>query len=188
MKTLKKSRESKGLSQRKLASLASISYKSLQLVEGGTSDPRLSTLEHIATALGYPAHILKEEIEAIFELPVDAIKMISIKICREGGASWKIWLFNFVDAFRHHKTKEYIEVAPISKTPEKIKALLASTVEMLCEEMEIKTPEWCRGVSELSEPWFVSGVENLKAMALVESPVHFRKRNIFVLENFLKRA
>ncbi|NCO37375.1 MAG: hypothetical protein COZ06_23865 [Armatimonadetes bacterium CG_4_10_14_3_um_filter_66_18] len=40
----------------------------------------------------------------------------------------------------------------------------------------------------LPEPWFVSGIENLKATALVESPTHFRKRRIFVLGNFLERA
>jgi hypothetical protein len=34
----------------------------------------------------------------------------------------------------------------------------------------------------------VSGVENLKAMALVESPAWFRRRNVFVLGNFLNRA
>jgi hypothetical protein len=34
----------------------------------------------------------------------------------------------------------------------------------------------------------VAGRESLKAMALVESPVWFRRRNIFVLGNFLDRA
>ena len=46
----------------------------------------------------------------------------------------------------------------------------------------------CAGVGALATPWFVAGVENLKALALVESPTHFRKRNIFVLGNFLSRA
>lgn len=40
----------------------------------------------------------------------------------------------------------------------------------------------------LPEPWFVAGVENLKATALVESPLPFRRNNIFVLGNFLSRA
>jgi hypothetical protein len=43
-------------------------------------------------------------------------------------------------------------------------------------------------VEALDSPWFVAGIENLKASALVESPVRFRKRNIFVLANFLERA
>ena len=37
-------------------------------------------------------------------------------------------------------------------------------------------------------PWFVSGMENLKAIALAESPLRFRIRKIFVLSNFLSRA
>jgi hypothetical protein len=40
----------------------------------------------------------------------------------------------------------------------------------------------------LSEPWFVSGMENLKASALLESPLPFRRNNVFVLGNFLSRA
>ena len=67
-------------------------------------------------------------------------------------------------------------------------ALLASTVEMLCAERRMPVPWWCGGAGILPAPWFVSGVENLKALALVESPAHFRKRNIFVLANFLARA
>jgi hypothetical protein len=38
------------------------------------------------------------------------------------------------------------------------------------------------------DPWFVSGMENLKAITLVESPLHFRRRKIFVLGNFLSRV
>lgn len=67
-------------------------------------------------------------------------------------------------------------------------ALLASTVECLCDELHLKTPEWIMDVPALKEPWFVAGVENLKAMAIVESPVYFRRRLIFVLENFLDRV
>ena len=40
----------------------------------------------------------------------------------------------------------------------------------------------------LDKPWFVSGFENLKSTALIESPLNFRKRNIFVLGNFLTRV
>jgi hypothetical protein len=40
----------------------------------------------------------------------------------------------------------------------------------------------------LPRPWFVAGVENLKATALVESPLPFRRNNVFVLGNFLSRA
>lgn len=40
----------------------------------------------------------------------------------------------------------------------------------------------------IQPPWFVAGMENLKAIALAESPLRFRLRKIFVLENFLSRV
>ena len=49
-------------------------------------------------------------------------------------------------------------------------------------------PPWTGGVGPLERPWFVSGYENLKASALVESPARFRSRNVFVLAGFLDRV
>jgi hypothetical protein len=43
-------------------------------------------------------------------------------------------------------------------------------------------------VPTCKDPWFVSGMENINAIALVESPLQFRIRKIFVLENFLIRV
>lgn len=187
MKALKVLREVKGISQRRLALLAKLSYKSLQLIESGGHDPKISTLQQIANGLGYPPHIVEERVATLFELPPDSIAVISARIAEEGENSWKIWLFNFVDAFRVAKKEEYVRTPPVEKTPQKVKALLASTAEMLCEELQIEKPLWCEAIPALDIPWFVAGVENLKAMGLVESPAHFRKRNIFVLNNFLER-
>jgi len=49
-------------------------------------------------------------------------------------------------------------------------------------------PDWAQKDHCLPEPWFVAEMESLKASALVESPAYYKKNNIFVLENFLKRA
>ena len=76
----------------------------------------------------------------------------------------------------------------IARTRALMRALIASTVETLCADLSLEAPEWCRGVSRLDRPWFVSGVENLKASALVESPSRYRMRNVFVLANFLERV
>lgn len=100
---------------------------------------------------------------------------------------WKIHLMNFVDSFRHYKNPEQI-VEPFELNSDKMDALLASTAEYLCAELGIERPKWLRTVPAVKDPWFVSGMENLKAIALVESPVYFRIRKIFVLENFLSRA
>lgn len=175
------------ISQRRLASLAGISYKSLQLIEAGGHDARLSTLESIARSMGYPPNIIARELATLFTQPVASIAMTAARICKEGKDSWRIHLFNFVDAFRCERDEAYIASPPPDDTPPKVAALVASTVESLCAEMELAAPWWCDGIPPLAEPWFVADVENLKASALVESPAHFRKRNIFVLANFLER-
>ncbi len=100
---------------------------------------------------------------------------------------WKIYLMDFVDDLRYSKDSKMIE-SPIALSHEKFDALLASTVSYLCDEMSINIPEWVHNVPPCKHPWFIAGMENLKAIAIVESPVHFRIRKIFVLENFLSRA
>lgn len=117
--------------------------------------------------------------------------MITIKDTRkkidQDPENWSIYLMDFVDDFRYYKDPRAIE-EPFELSNEKFDALLASTVEYLCDELHIPPPEWVKNVPACKEPWFVSGLENLKAIALSESPVHFRLRKIFVLENFLERV
>lgn len=171
-----------------MAELAHVSFRSVQLIEAGGHDPQISSLEKIARALGYPSGIIENCIQKIFQLPVDSAALASERLVLEGEEHWKIALFEFVDAFRTVQEKHsYIETPLAPGLSFKMKALFASTVETLCYDANLPAPEWCQGIEGLPEPWFVSGVENLKAMALVESSVHFRKRNIFVLENFLER-
>ncbi len=189
MFSLKSIREQKGLSQRRLADLAKISFRTLQLAEWGGQNLTLSTLEKLLKALGYPPYFLQDQLERILRLSPDSIYCISERIFHEGEGSWKIHLFNFVDEISRAENKKiYIESPPFEGLSSKIKALLASVVEFLCLKFEVEIPFWCKSIPSLVEPWFVSEVENLKVMALLESPAVFRKRNLFVLENFLERA
>ncbi|MBC7796054.1 MAG: hypothetical protein H7Z37_04180 [Pyrinomonadaceae bacterium] len=77
---------------------------------------------------------------------------------------------------------------PFDLTDERIDALLISATESLCDELKFETPQWFENVSACREPYFVSGLENLKAISIVQSPLRFRIRKIFVLENFLHRV
>lgn len=93
----------------------------------------------------------------------------------------------FVDDFRRTRDQSLIE-KPFSLSDENIDSLLASTIEYLCHETGVETPEWVWEVPPCKEPWFVSGYDNLKAISIVESPAFFRRRKIFVLGNFLSRV
>ncbi|MBI4667840.1 MAG: helix-turn-helix transcriptional regulator [Elusimicrobia bacterium] len=188
MDVFKNARLSLKLSQRRLAKLSGVSFRSVQLIESGNHNWRVLTLERMAEALGYPPRSIINRIQSLFSQPPESAAVIAEAIKHEGEKSWKIRLFNFVDFLRRTKSRACAETPPAEGTPEKIRALLASTTEALCAEMNMDAPWWCASAPGLREPWFVSEMENLKAMALLESPVFFRKRNIFVLKNFLTRA
>ncbi|MGD9563136.1 MAG: hypothetical protein AB7F88_13105 [Pyrinomonadaceae bacterium] len=100
---------------------------------------------------------------------------------------WKIHLLDFVDDFRCHKSPTAI-VEPFELSDERMDALLAGVIETLCDELGIQIPDWLGQVPSCREPYFVSGIESLKAISLVQTPVRFRLRKIFVLENALHRV
>jgi len=182
-----KKRRGKRLSQRSIASMAGVSFRTVQLIESGKHDAKISTLGLIAASLGYPPDIIAVALKNIFLQPPDSIAMVTERILKDGRSSWKIWLFNFVDAFRKHRDPSYISMPPAQGLPRDLMALFASVAEALCAETGVPAPPWCSSVAPLKDPWFVANMESLKATALLESPVYFRKRNIFVLGNFLSR-
>jgi hypothetical protein len=103
------------------------------------------------------------------------------------GEHWLIPLMDFVDDFRRRRDPAAI-AQPFRLRGDRFDALLAAVVETLCSESGVEPPEWVHAVPGCRQPFFVSGVESLKAITLVESPAHFRARNIFVLDNFLSRV
>lgn len=100
---------------------------------------------------------------------------------------WRVPLFDFVDDLRYYRDPSAIQ-EPFEVKDARFSALLASTIEALCRELGWTPPAWVVQVPALREPWFVSGFESLKAIALVESPASFRRRNVFVMANFLVRV
>jgi len=100
--------------------------------------------------------------------------------------NWFVPFMDFVDDFRRYKNLSAIENS-FESDDERTDALLASTIEYLCDELKLENPDWTWDVPPCRYPYFVSGIENLKAITIVESPVFFRRRKIFVLENFLDR-
>ncbi len=117
--------------------------------------------------------------------------MTTLKATKEKIAQepqwWKIHLMDFVDEFRQARDGRAIR-EPFALSDDKMDALLASTAEALCDELRLEPPAWLASVAACREPYFVAGFENLKAAALVQSPLRFRIRKVFVLENFLNRV
>lgn len=100
---------------------------------------------------------------------------------------WKIALMDLVDDLRYHKNPLAIS-EPFEINDEEKDAVLAGTIETLCEELGFEIPEWLNNVPASKKPVFLSDVEDLKPFAIVESPSRFRLRKVFVCDNFLDRV
>ena len=100
---------------------------------------------------------------------------------------WKVALMDLVDDLRYHTDPAAI-AEPFELSDEEKDAVLAATIETLCDELGLQIPAWLSSVPASRHPVFLSRVESLKAFSLAESPVHFRIRKVFVMENFLSRV
>ncbi len=100
---------------------------------------------------------------------------------------WKIPLMDFVDDFRRHQDVKAIS-EPFELGDEEKDAVFAGVIETLCDELVIQIPKWLNDVPPCRKPHFLSRMESLKAITIVECPVRFRLRKVFVGENFLFRV
>lgn len=67
-------------------------------------------------------------------------------------------------------------------------AYLAALAEHLALSARMPVPRWTEKPDRfLSEPFFAGGLESLKAILLVESPLAFRRRLIFISADGLSR-
>jgi hypothetical protein len=105
----------------------------------------------------------------------------------EGVADWARF-FDAVDDVRRTRRFDALRRLYERSRRTRERALLNATACALAAEAGSAPPWWAMHPLLLPAPWFVAGVENLKASALVESPVQFRRNNVFVLGNFLARA
>jgi transcriptional regulator with XRE-family HTH domain len=104
------------------------------------------------------------------------------------GEDWQIAYFDFIDSFLATKSELLLKDRPADGLNIKFLALICSIVMQLCLECKVPSPEWAQLSLELEEPWFVSRFESLRAFTLATSPLFFKRNNIFVGEDFLKRA
>lgn len=173
------------LSERAVADRAELARETVRSIESDVWQGKVQHLEALAQIYG--RHVLVAIVPE--EPPISEVSTVAVSmhVCQDGFDSWKIHFMNLVDEFRRGLDPRLILLPPVAQLDLKLHALLAAIVAALCEEVELDVPDWARREMFLPQPWFVSGMESLKAMALLESPLPFRRNNIFVHENFLAR-
>jgi hypothetical protein len=110
------------------------------------------------------------------------------------GDSFGRCLANFLDEFYSRPVASALEIEPtilrgLIEDGEIKDAYLAAVAEELARKYKFPHPAWAYAEErKLHSPWFASDLQSLRAVLLVESPVGFRSRNLFVSENALSRA
>jgi len=102
-------------------------------------------------------------------------------------------LADYIDTFNRATKAEKVKMIETFPFPNlkksRDKAYVAALVEELCVRSKLRIPDWVEDKNLfLKEPFFVGDLESLKSFLLVESPVSFRRRNIFVSNNVLNRV
>lgn len=106
------------------------------------------------------------------------------------GEPFDLLLNEFLDEFYLAKIER--RVAAMERAPEGLDpikdAYLAAVAEHLALRFGLPVPRWVEEPHRfLVKPFFAGGLESLKAVLLVESPLAFRRRQIFVSANALSR-
>jgi hypothetical protein len=108
----------------------------------------------------------------------------------EGHGAFDRAVREFLDSWQSLSAAE--RSAALAREPAAIAnvqdAYLAALAEHLALSDRLAVPEWTKHACRfLSEPFFAGGLESLKATLLVESPLAFRRRLIFISADALSR-
>lgn len=112
-----------------------------------------------------------------------SLKEVALRGNAQGGID--AFLREFMDEFYaesspQQRAQMLAEEPPLSDNPRQ-NAYLAAVAEHLAFCYRLSVPAWVVGADRfLTRPFFPAGLESLKATLLVESPVAFRRRMIFV--------
>jgi hypothetical protein len=110
------------------------------------------------------------------------------------GDSFGRCLANFLDDFYATPRADALRLGPpelkgIVEEGEVKDAYLAAVGEELARKYKLPHPAWVYEQGRvLHLPWFASDLQSIRAVLLLESPLGFRSRNLFVSENALSRA
>lgn len=112
-----------------------------------------------------------------------SLKAVLICGCTHGDVD--SFLREFLDEFYTEQDQRKRELMLADEPPlsnnDRQDAYLAAVAEHLALRNHLKIPDWTQAPARfLKRPFFPAGLESLKATLLMESPVAFRRRMIFV--------
>jgi hypothetical protein len=121
------------------------------------------------------------------------------RLLEAGESLSRVWRYAVVQLFddyasvlRHQgvvAAARLWDVEPVPTGDLRVDAAFAALAEHLARRDGWAVPSWARDASrETPEWWFVTDLRGLHPRAMVESPVSFRKRGVFITSDALSRA
>ncbi|MDD2247717.1 MAG: hypothetical protein PHC39_11730 [Proteiniphilum sp.] len=106
-----------------------------------------------------------------------------------------IFFGNFLDEFYaadYEDKKKMVFEEPLyyKVIPHSSYAYIAAMVDFLCNKYELEKPQWIfKDRYYLKDPYFTHDFKgDMRIILLIESPLEFKIRNVFVSENALTRV
>jgi hypothetical protein len=123
----------------------------------------------------------------------DAVRRYNDNGTGEEGV-FSVALDEFLDVFYSEESsacrQAMIDDEPPRIGKERLDAYIGAVGEHLARRWNLRIPAWSHAAwRDLEEPWFVGMMgKGLSGLLLVESPIAFRRRNIFTEAEPLRRA
>lgn len=178
---IRRRRLAAGLSQRELALRAGTSAATINRYEAGTIDPAVGTLNRILGACSKRrrrwasvAQMAPQLASTLSDSPQDVWRLVGELLDDDRDADDREVLVS-------------VEDAPWPTGNARADVLVAALGEYLCVRRGMVPPSWTQMMSEVVPWWFVAG-ERFAALALLESPMSFARRGIFITAGALERV
>ena len=179
-------REEQGLTQQEVASLMGTSQPVVARLEAGGRDPRLSTVERYAAALGVDL-VVKLSKEGNHPSIGRVADRIRVRLEREDEPATDTFreVVQFVDdasRLGDAALAAAIEVVPVSTGDRGWDSLLAATAEWLAEHEGIERPRWTTGARRAmpSPGWVVTPNKRLHRLVRASTPEAFARHGVYL--------
>jgi transcriptional regulator with XRE-family HTH domain len=177
----------KGLSQADVAAQTGTTQSAIARLESGSSDPRLSTVQRYAEAVG--ARLAAPTVEPGPSLEQTAAD-VQMSLHSEGAGEALRQVIQFLDevkAVDSASVRDAVRVEPDSTGDRRWDALLAGVAEYVSRRAGLRVPGWTAAPGRfLDRFWFViedilgRPAPGLAAAAFVSSPAELAGRGVFL--------
>ncbi len=188
-------RAGSGLSLRALAGLSGTSSATLSNYEQGSKEPRLSTLERLASAAGVRLEVrvqpdLGRSLRGRSSAAAAALGIGCAIDAGEDDTAFRrcLELLDALKAVPVEGVQLLTSEAPVPTGDQRYDALIAAIVEHCCVNREVATPPWVYEAERSVQQWYVAGMKSLRADADRETPPVFRRHGVMILADELARA